>query len=246
MKVNTFLYNNSYENLHNLFIRNRYYQLTTEIPLLLLVFIGNEERGNELLDKIIDYKNIQDFNVAFCFNLNSKIIDKMKNKIKDNFDFYAVYECKECGTDITPTMLMYDDISKRNKFKHIIKLQTKSIYTAYTDLTDFLLDISIDHLVLSKNAKCNCIGHPNYYISLNEDMFNNELKLRHLLEINIHSSFVGGTIFYCEGWVFDKTLQFMKNNYKSYLLNNLYENNSINMNNSPIHFLERVFGAIKK
>ena len=244
--VDKFLYNATYDNLCNLLIRNRFYNLNKDISLLLLVFIGNEERGNELLDKIISYKNIQNFNVAFCFNLNSKIAEKMKSKIKENFNFYAVYECKECGTDITPTILMYDDISKRDKFKHIIKLQTKSIYIAYNDLTNFMLETPLDKLILLKNINCNCIGHPDYYIGLNEDIFNNELKLRHLLEININNEFVGGTIFYCEDWVFNKTLQFMKKNYKSYLFNNLYENNSINVNNSPIHFLERIFGSIRR
>ena len=40
-----------------------------------------------------------------------------------------------------------------------------------------------------------------------------------------------------------KVVDFVKNNnFKSYLLNNLYENNSINKNYSPIHFLERLFG----
>jgi len=240
-----FLYNSGYDQLVKNFIKNRYYNLNKSIPLLLIVFIGNEERGNDLINKILNYKKIQIFNVAFCFNLNSNIAEKMKTKIKDNFDFYAVYETKECGTDITPSLLMYEDIAKRDSFKHIIKLQTKSILTPYLDLTTYLLSMPLERLLLTPHKNCNCIGHPEYYIKLDEDKFNNELKLRHLNDIQITYSFVGGTIFYSPSEVFDKTLQFMKKNYKSYLLNNLYENNSINANNSPIHFLERVFGVIK-
>ena len=120
---------------------------------------------------------------AFCFNLNSKLADKMKNKIKDNFEFYSVYECKECGTDITPTLLMYDDISKKNTFKHIIKLQTKTIIKPYDDLTNFLLSKTIYQIQSLKNDTCNCIGHPDYYIGLKEDIFNNELKLNNILDI---------------------------------------------------------------
>jgi hypothetical protein len=42
-----------------------------------------------------------------------------------------------------------------------------------------------------------------------------------------------------------KVCEFVKNNnFKCYLFNNLYENNSINKNYSPIHFLERLFGII--
>lgn len=243
--VDQFLYKNSYENVMKYFIKNRYYNLNRSIPLLLIVFIGNEERGNDLITKIINYKQIQRFNVSFCFNLNSNIAEKMKNKIKDNFDFYAVYETKECGTDITPSLLMYDDISQRDTFKHILKLQTKTILTPYLDLTNYLFSMPLERLLLADRKNCNCIGHPDYYITLDDDKFNNELKLRYMNDIQITYSFIGGTIFYSPAEPFNKTLQFMKMNYKSYLLNNLYENNSINSQNSPIHFLERVFGVIK-
>jgi len=140
---------------------------------------------------------------------------------------------------------MYDDILKKDNFKHIIKLQTKSIFNQYNDLTNFLLSKPLEKMLLNKNKKCNCMGHPDYYFPLDEDKFNNELKLRYLNDIEVTNSFVGGTIFYSPANAFDKTLDFMKKEFKHYLLNNLYENNSINMNNSPIHFLERVFGTIR-
>jgi len=243
--VEKFLYKSSFEQMAKYFIKNHYYNLNNSIPLLLIVFIGNEERGIDLINKIISYKRIQVFNVAFCFNLNSNIAEKLKNKIKEHFDFYAVYESKECGTDITPSLLMYHDISKRDRFKHIIKLQTKSILNPYLDLSIYLLTTPLERLLLDTRKNCNCIGHPDYYIKLGDDKFNNELKLRHLNDIQITNTFVGGTIFYSPAEVFDKTLEFLKKNYKSYLLNNLYENNSINSNNSPIHFLERIFGVVK-
>jgi hypothetical protein len=244
--VRNCLYNNSYDNLTKILIKNRFYQLDSDYSsLILLVFIGNEDRGKDLIEKIIEYKKIQNFNVSFCFNLSTNVAGKLKNIIKENFDYYAVYETKEFGTDITPTLLMYDDIIQKHKFPHIIKLQTKSIVNQYNDLTNYVLSCPLDTLLLSKNKICNCIGHKDYYIPLNEDKFNNELKLRYVSELNLKYYFVGGTIFYSPSTAFDKTLRFMKNNYKSYLFNTLYENNSININNSPIHFLERVFGVIK-
>jgi hypothetical protein len=70
--------------------------------------------------------------------------------------------------------------------------------------------------------------------------------MKHSDEINMDFKFVGGTIFYAENIVFEKVIEFLKNNnYRSYFLNNLYENNSINKEFSPIHFLERLFGIIK-
>ena len=243
--VNDFLYQTTFDKIVKNLIKNYVYNLNAEIPLLILVFIGNEDRGIDLINKLIFYKQIQNFNVSFCFNLNSNLYEKFKGKIKDNFQYYAIYETKEFGTDITPTLLMYNEIVKRDRFKHIIKLQTKSILKQYTELTNFLLTNNLEKILSFKNQNCNCIGHPNYYIPLDEDPFNNELKLRYINDINITFHFVGGTIFYSPESFFHKTLQFMKQNFRCYLFNNLYENNSINMHNSPIHFLERVFGSIK-
>ena len=121
----------------------------------------------------------------------------------------------------------------------------KSIIIPYSELTNFLLSQPLNKILSYSIQTCNCIGHPNYYVSLNDDIFNNELKLRHLLEINVSYKFVAGTIFYSPAITFNKTLEFMKTNYKSFLFNNLYENNSINMNKSPIHFLERLYGILK-
>ena len=45
---------------------------------------------------------------------------------------------------------------------------------------------------------------------------------------------------------FESQLNYLvDNNYRSYFLNNLYENNCINKDYSPIHFIERLFGVIK-
>jgi hypothetical protein len=141
---------------------------------------------------------------------------------------------------------MYDDISKNHKMKHILKFHTKSISNAYNDLTNYLLTQPLNNIIQKKRNNSNCIGPDNYYINLENDSFNYELKVKHMNDINMNFSFIGGTIFYSENIVFEKVLNFLKNNnYRSYLLNSLYENNSINKNFSPIHFLERLFGVIK-
>ena len=244
--VNKFLYNSSFEELQSTIIKKKYSTLNSEVPLLVTVFIGNEEKGIDLIYKIINYKKIQLFNVAFCFNVNVIISDEVKTLIKNNFSFYAIYCCKELGTDITPTVLMYEDIIKTMNFTHVIKLHTKSIQKDYLDLTNFLLTRPLIQIVNAKLPNCNCVGHPDYYIELPDDIFNNEIKLQYLNHVKIRNYFVGGTIFYCPGKVFTTVVNFMKqNNYRSYILNNLYENNSINKDFSPIHYLERLFGIIK-
>jgi hypothetical protein len=248
--VNNFVYNSNYTILKKQLIKEKFYNLNNNIELLIVVFIGNEERGIDLINKIINFKKIETFNVSFCFNnLNDteKYTYKIKNLIKENFEFYSIYNCKELGTDITPTLLMCDDIiENHHKFKHIIKLHTKSISNQYTELTDYILSMPLKKLLETKKDFCNCIGNPNYYITLSDDIFNNELLIKHANELNINHSFVGGTIFYTSSDILVEVINFIKkNNYRSYFLNSLYENNCINKDYSPIHFIERVFGVIK-
>ena len=244
--VNNSLYNLNFNDTCNLFIKLKYFNLDYNNDLLLLVFIGNEIIGLDLINRIIKYKSIQQFNVAFC--INSETIfssEKIKKTIKENFEHYAIYTCKEHGTDIVPTLLMYRDICKKYKCKHILKFHTKSIVLPYNELTNYLLSKPLENLLQYKNNNCNCIGHPNYYKNLFRDVFNNKLKFFHKYSIIQTNTFVAGTIFYSPAFVFDKILLFIEeNNYRSYLLNNLYENNSINKDFSPIHFLERLFGVI--
>jgi hypothetical protein len=244
--TNKYLYNSNFEFISNLLLNKKYDCLNDNYNQLLLVFIGTTEIGLDLVKKIIKYKNVQkDFNVAFCFNRNIQI-DNIKALIKQNFDFYAIYYCKELGTDITPTLLMYNDIIKTHKFNHIIKLHTKGIMENYENLTNYLLSIPLEKLLEYKIDNCNCIGFGEYYLNLFDDKFNNKLKNDYVSNININNTFVAGTIFYTTDIIMIAVLNFIKNNnYRCYLINNLYDNNSINQTFSPIHFLERLFGVIK-
>jgi hypothetical protein len=115
-------------------------------------------------------------------------------------------------------------------------------------LTTFLVNKPLQSLILMKRNNSNCLGHPAYYASVNskDDIFNQLLIQKHKPFIRLRFQFVRGTIFYCESRVFDMVLNFIaNNNHRSYLLNNLYENNSINYDNSPIHHIERLFGIIR-
>ena len=245
--VNKFLYSRSFDYFMKATIHNYYQNLSiTYSPLILLVFIGNIEVGNDLLDKIINYKNLEKFNISFCFNSNANY-NHFKQIIQKHFVYYSIYFTNEYGTDIQPTIFMYNDICKKYKFEYIIKLHTKTIKTEYIDLTTFLLTNNLANLKkkLNKNM-CNCVGPDNYYLSLNNDIFNKRNITKNIQFLNVNKCFVKGTIFFTDHETFDKMIQFIKNNdYKSYIFNNLYENNSINLNFSPTHFLERLFGIIK-
>jgi hypothetical protein len=245
--VNKYLYNSDFDYLSGLLIKKQYDILNNNYNTLLLVFLGNKELAIDLLKRLINYKKIQPhFNIAFCINNNS-IKDKteIKQIIKKNFDFYAIYYSKEFGTDITPTILMYNDIKKTHTCRHILKFHTKTISNLYDNLTNYLIKTPLKKLINERTKDCNCVGPPDCYIELKKDNFNNLLKKKYDKQLNINNSFVAGTIFYTTDDVFNKVLQFIKTyNYRAYLLNNLYENNSINQDFSPIHFLERLFGSI--
>jgi hypothetical protein len=220
--------------------------LDSYAPLLLLVFIGNIDVGDDLIKKIIMYKNLEKFNVSFCFN--SKIVyEHFREIISINFTHFSIYFTHEYGTDIQPTLFMYYDICKNHKFEYIIKLHTKSIKNEYNDLTNFLLSNNLDLLKnkLNKNTS-NCLGPDNYFLSLNDDEFNKRNIIKYADYLDVNKKFVKGTIFFTDHVIFMKVINFIKNNdFKSYIFNNLYENNCINYNFSPTHFLERVFGIIK-
>lgn len=240
------IYNKGYDYFKDKLIREVFTHLNKSSKLMVLLFIGNQERGKELVMKLIDYKKIQNFNLAICFN-SIEICKDLKQLVQENFEYYSVYLSYEFGTDITPTLLMYEHLasSVNFEFEHIIKLHTKSITNVYSELTDFLLTNPLSYVLVNKNNMCNCICPEKYYMNLKDDKFNRKLIINSLDKIDERKVFVAGTIFYCRKIVFDKVIKFVReNNFKSYLLNNLYENNSINVDFSPIHFLERLFGVI--
>ena len=245
--INKYLYNRSFNYFMDLTIHNYYENLSSNYsPLILLVFIGNIEVGNDLLEKIIHYKTIEKFNISFCFN-SKNVYDHFKQKINKHFLYFSVYFTNEYGTDIQPTIFMYNDIYKKYNFEYIIKLHTKTIKNEYNDLTNFLLSNNLSNLKkkLNKNI-CNCVGEDSYYLSIDDDIFNKRNITKYINSLDINKLFVRGTIFFTDNETFVKVIDFIKNNdYKSFIFNNLYENNSINLNYSPTHFLERLFGIIK-
>jgi hypothetical protein len=246
-----FVYNKSFDDFQNILVRKEHDSMSCDVSnLLIMVFVGNETIGLDLLEKLKNYRQYHTaLNIAFCLNCNENF-HHLRGEISKNFRYYSIYVSNEMGTDITPTMLMYSSIRKTHHgFQHVIKLQTKSVSEAYNDLTNFLLNKPLDLLVSMKKTDSNCVGNPLYYASVHpkDDVFNQLLIQRHKPYIRLHFKFVKGTIFYCETRVFDVVLNFIanNNNHLSYLLNNLYENNSVNYDNSPIHHIERLFGIIR-
>lgn len=243
--VKKYIYSKTFDELSSKLIKNIYDSLYSS-SLLLLVFIGYIDIGEKLLNKIINYKSIEKFNISFCFN-SLKIYNNFKNKIKKNFTNYSIYISNEFGNDIIPTLLMYNEIKKKYVFNHIIKLQTKSYEEQMNELTDFLLSKKLNILISLKRNDCNCIGIDKYYMKIKDDIFNQELIEKYNHKINNDYNFIIGTIFYTDSITFNSVLYFIKNNdTNGFLLNNLYDSNRIIYKKSYVHYLERLFGIIKK
>lgn len=242
--INEYIYNKNFEYFTTILMKNIYNKLNKSHNILLLVFIGNLEIGNILIDKIINYKSIENFSISFCFN-SIDIYNKMIDYIDENFIHYSIHISNQFGNDIIPTLLVYNNIKKKYNFKHIIKLQTKSNNDHFHELSDYILTKSIKNLINSEKQYSNCINNNKYYMRIINDIFNKDLITKYSNHINYNKSFIIGTIFYTKGIVFENVLNFMiNNNFKAYLLNNMYDNNCTFLNNSYIHFLERLFGVI--
>jgi len=243
------IYDKDYDYFINNFIIKHENNLINN-ELFILVFIGNKDVGIDLINKIINYKKIQDFGLAICFK-NVDLYNLLKNMVIENFTNYAFYSAYECGTDITPTLMMYNDLIKKVNFNKIIKLQTKSDKIWFDEVTDYILSKNLnelDRLLFIEKNNCNCLGHPNKKININDkfEIYNNSKLKNKYKSYTDKNYFIAGTIFFCDRIIFDKLLDFIKNNdHVTYFTNNLYDTNIINISNSVIHYLERLFGIIK-
>jgi hypothetical protein len=248
-KLNEFfeiINNYTYDNFKHLTIQLKYNYHFKSNELLVIVFIGNEQKGIELLNKLVAYSNLEKFSVAFC--INYKLINLFKEKIiEQNFDSFIIYSCNEFGNDITPSLLVYDEINKMIDFTYVIKLHTKTDNTIFNNFTDYLLNKPLKELLCFNCDNCNCIGLS--YININNDYFYNKTRFNKNLYNKYENKFnkdlfVPNTIFLIYKNNFTNVLDFLKNNYKTIFLQNMYDNNCINTNESCVHFMERLFGVL--
>jgi hypothetical protein len=208
--------------------------------LLLLVFIGRIDVGDKLIKKLTNYANIEDCVILFC------IRDNIYNHYNDLYIMFpnsAIFTCNEFGNDIVPSLLTYNIIKNMNyKFDYIIKLHTKG-KNNFNELTDFLLDKKLDNLLKYNNTESSTISLNTCYKNKSKDICNKKLytKFDYLIKKQYFSQ---GTIFLINTLIFNKVLDFFINNYKNIVFSNMYDDNSINMHASYVHFLERLFGLI--
>ena len=241
--VKHFLYEKSFDWYMNLFklVSNKIVSSDNSVNNLILAFIGNESVGNNLINKIINYKKIDQFSVVFIF-IDNNLLKKFYNTIKNNFDSFAIYKTKQFGNDIIPTLIVYNHLNKIYTLNNIIKLHTKSDIIWFNNLTDYLLSKTFNVLSKLLTMDCNCVGNPIFKVF--EQKINKIFLDKYKHEMD-KEYFIAGSIFFANKIIFDKIIDFIKNNsFKSFFLNNYYDNNQVNRFNSPVHFIERLFGRI--
>ena len=229
----------SYNTLKYISIREIANNNFTKNKLLILLYIGCEITINTIIQNLKLYSKIENFSIAFC--INYKLTDKIVKLIKTHFTNYIIYSSNEFGNDITPSLLMYDDIINKYNFDYILKIHTKSDIPFLYRAMNYLFSINLQNLLLRQNGNSSSIGFT--YVKNTCDNYNKILytKYSYLLKNN---EFVPGTIFLTNRYVMDKVLQFLIDNYKIIFFQNMYDDNSLNKDCSYVHFMERLFGYI--
>jgi hypothetical protein len=254
IKLKTFvdqnIYNKTYDDLIgdiNILYTN--ISANSKINLFMCVCIGDLTVGENLLKKIIEYKNKinSNFYIGITFR-NIKIYMALENIIKKNLSNYIIFNHKEYGNDIIPSLQVFNYFVNLYDFKYVMKLHTKSNADHFNQCVDYLLSNNLNNLaiMLEKNKKIsNCLGNPKYYLKISTDHFNRILVDRHKKYIDNSKFFVATTNFFCKKNNILNILQFIKNNNpQQFFNNNMYDTNGVNRSNSPVHFLERLFGTI--
>ena len=196
--------------------------------ILIILFWGNNEIGNEILQKISLFK--------FKYNL---LIVKRYGVKKIFKKEYFVIETKEFGNDIIPSLIGYNFANKFLKFNFILKLQTKSEVKWRNPLVDFFLEKSTDDLIKLLDGN-EFICHPKFNLKISLKLLDKNL----FLNLNWkQKTFPAGSIFFCKKKKFDNILKFIgSGNYIRYFTQNMYDNHYILKKKSGIHFLERLIG----
>ena len=219
--------------------------ISTTAQVYFLVYIGNADIGFDILNKIYSSQHHITGNVFIVFK-NMKLYHsifntKLRTKLK--VSYITVLRRTDYGNDILPTLMLYNMVKKYIHHKYIVKVHTKTNKQWRNNCLNFILDSSFNQLInlLKYN---NCICHPKYYKELHHDRYNMKLVTKNANIINPYKGFCAGSIFFCSNNVFDQVLIHVIENFRCYFFFSNYDNNLINSDNSPPHFLERLFGVI--
>ena len=217
--------------------------IINQTDTIICSFIGNYSIGKILIEKLI-ISDKRDLANIFIFREKEDYL-KLENLLNP-FSNKMVLLSKEYGNDIIPTLQALNYYDSKYEYSNLIKLQTKSKMDWFNECSDYLINNTVEYLKSQYNeSKSNCVGHPKHYVSVDNDKYCRDLYNKYSEHIG-KEYFVAGTMFYTNKDIIDYIIEFIhNNNYRGYFMNNMYDNNAINVSNSSIHFLERLFGIFK-
>jgi hypothetical protein len=233
-----FINNVSFTELYNNIIISKDENIIdNNIKTIFLVHSSNNIKLNYILNKLKDKKN-------FLLLLTTTLKIEKKTLNEYNIINYSVYFIKNLGTDITPSIIIYNDYKNIIDHEVIIKIHTKGDNLTFKMLTDGLLNY--DELKLNKfihsNKKLYTI--PKYIYNIGKDTC-----VRRTVNIYLNPKIINNlyfcaiTFFWIKKEVFNTHLDKCSLLIKSSLINNFYYDNQLFISNSPVHTLERLLSC---
>jgi hypothetical protein len=240
------IYKTTYiEHISNITIKDSMYTDKNSL-ILIIVFIGYLDGGLILLDYLTKYKIYVNskFILGICFR-NLKLYEEMCNLVIENFTNYTIFISNEYGNDIIPSLQVFNYYQKFN-FEYIIKLHTKSDINIFKDHLEYLLSTSTFNLLKDlEGSNISCHKKYRNYVK-NDYSLCQHIIQKYVDHLDIDRYYSSGTMFFTSKELFNSICNFIQNNnYSMYFNNNMYDSNVINYYNSPIHFLERLFGILR-
>jgi len=209
----------TFDQLYKKTIKETRFNFDTKIfETIVLLHIGNQEIGKGLLDKLKPLKD----------KILLGVTSTQSIKIPPEFKNYFFINLEDLGSDIIPSIILYNQIKKQAiTTSNILKLHTKSDPIWRKQLGLKLIRKYDDFI---KNGK---IAPKKFLNNTNNENFNKFL-------IPSNKIYVAGTMFLVKEKRFKKILN-NKNLLKASLINNYYYDNNFFPDNSPVHSLERLF-----
>lgn len=207
---------------------------------LICSYINNKEYGSKLLNKIIINNKNNLLNLIIFDNI------QYYNDLKDilnNFDKKIIFISNKYCNDVIPTIqaLYY---CRNINYKFVTKLTTINYEKLNEDSFNKILSLDDININTIGTENINYKNKMKYNHKIKNCYYNKFLidKYKHFINNNFYVPY---SILKFSKETLNSILKFMKNNYITYFLNNMYDNNNINVLQSPIHFLERLFSMLK-
>lgn len=217
----------------------------TEYDLVILLFVGNNDIGKDMINKLYQNKSYQANNVLLAIVTLKNVIDvDFYTTISKCFKQYVIFELPcNFGSDITPSVLAYEVLCGMIKFKTILKLHTKTNNDWRNGLLVPFIENSSEYLQSLLTNDIGIVASKHVKVIQNINRGFNHLLLSDLYSNDVSAyDFAAGSMFLCSKIYFDKCMEKINEIMESLLYMQYYDVNYLFFTHSPAHTVERIFG----